>query len=69
MVFDTQSDRGIRMVSDRIATSDLKRRLLADATYASQSEHCEAYRRLFTGDQFDAIEYRSLGDDGCELQP
>jgi para-nitrobenzyl esterase len=69
MVFDTQSDRGIRMVSDRIAASDLKRRLLADATYASQSEHCEAYKRLFTGDQFDAIEYRSLGDDGCELQP
>ena len=69
MVFDTEIDQGIRMESDLITTADLKQRLLADTTYSSQSEHCEAYKRLFTGDQFDLQEYRSLGGVGCELTP
>jgi para-nitrobenzyl esterase len=69
MVFDTESDRGIRMVTDRITTSDLKRRFLADATFASQSEYCQAYKRLFTGSQFDPAEYNSLGKNGCESEP
>ena len=69
MVFDTEIDQGIRMESDLITTAALKQRLLADTTYSSQSEHCEAYKGFFTGDQFDQQEYRSLGGVGCELTP
>lgn len=69
MVFDTAVDQGIRMQSDQMTTADLKRRFLADATYASQSDYCEAYKNLFTGDQFDAAEYGSLGQGGCAATP
>ncbi len=66
MVFDTTVDQGIRMESDRITTADLKRRFFADTTFASQSEYCEAYRRVFTGSQFEATEYSALGTGGCD---
>jgi len=66
MVFDTTVDQGIRMESDRITTADLKRRFFADTTFASQNEYCEAYRRVFTGSQFEATEYNALGTGGCD---
>ena len=65
MVFDTPSDRGIRMVTDQITRKDLKQRFLADASYASQEEYCQAYKSLFNGQQFDAGEYDRLGENGC----
>ena len=66
MVFDTEIDQGIRMQTDRITAADLKRRFFGDATFASQSEYCEAYKRVFTGSQFDATEYNSLRNGGCD---
>ena len=65
MVFDTQSDLGIRMVTDRITGADLKQRFLADASFSSQDEYCQAYQSLFSGEQFDAEEYQRLGKSGC----
>ena len=65
MVFDTQSDRGIRMVTDQITSKDLKQRFLADSSFASQDEYCQSYKSLFNGEQFDAEEYQRLGEGGC----
>jgi para-nitrobenzyl esterase len=65
MVFDTESDQGIRMVSDRLSISDLRQRLVADTTYRLQKDHCSAYKNLFRGDAFVEEEYLSLGKDGC----
>ena len=65
MVFDTKSDQGIRMVTDRLTRSDLKQRFLTDTTFPSQSEYCQAYERLFTDNQFNALEYSALGESGC----
>ena len=66
MVFDTAVDQGIRMETDQITPADLKRRFFADTTFTSQSEYCEAYKRVFTGSQFEATEYNSLGNGGCD---
>lgn len=65
MVFDTQSDQGIRMVTDQLTRADLKRRFLAETSFSSQSEYCEAYQGLFNGEQFDTVEYERLGESGC----
>ena len=65
MVFDTKSDQGIRMVTDRLTRSDLKQRFLTDTTFPSQSEYCQAYERLFTDNQFNPLEYSALGESGC----
>jgi para-nitrobenzyl esterase len=65
MIFDTQSDQGIRMVTDQLTRADLKRRFLAETTFSSQSEYCEAYQGLFNGEQFDTVEYERLGENGC----
>ncbi len=64
MVFDTESDQGIRMVSDRLSIPDLRKRLLSDASY-KQQDHCDAYKNIFTGEAFNEAEYASLGDGGC----
>ena len=65
MVFDTRSDQGIRMVSDRLSTVDLKERLLADSSFQDQVDHCTAYRNLFSDESFIEAEYLNLGTDGC----
>lgn len=67
MVFDTESDQGIKMVSDRISLLDLRQRLLADRSFTSQKEHCDLYERTFTGDNFVASEYANLGISGCTV--
>lgn len=69
MVFDTGVDQGIRMQSDLISTADLKRRFLADTTFASQGDYCDAYMSLFSANAFDAEEYRALGSEGCTATP
>ena len=65
MVFDTDRDQGIRMVSDRVSIEDIKARFFADTSYASQAEYCEAYRQFFGRGAFDEEEYRNLGTEGC----
>ena len=66
MVFDTLSDQGIRMVSDRLTRAALKRTFLADTSFTTQSEYCTAYKNLFSGPHFDAREYAALGGgEGC----
>ncbi len=65
MVFDTLSDNGIRMTSDRLSMENLRARLLADKSYTSQDEHCSIYKRMFRGDAFNADEYANLGKSGC----
>ena len=66
MVFDTLSDQGIRMVSDRLTRATLKRTFLADTSFTTQSEYCTAYKNLFSGPHFDAREYAALGGgEGC----
>jgi len=65
MVFDTLSDNGIRMTSDRLSMKNLRVRLLADKSYTSQDEHCSIYKRMFRGDAFNADEYANLGKSGC----
>ncbi|MBD3647511.1 MAG: carboxylesterase family protein, partial [Pseudomonadales bacterium] len=51
MIFDNESDGGIRMSSLRITDEDIKARLLADDTFASQEEKCGAYERFFRGER------------------
>ncbi len=65
MVFDTESDQKTRMVSDRLATDDLRQRLIADTSYRTQEAHCAAYKNLFRGDAFVEQEYLDLGESGC----
>jgi para-nitrobenzyl esterase len=65
MVFDTESDQGIRMIDEKISTSDLRKRFLADTSYGSQDQYCSAYKRVFSGKNFDADEYAKLGETGC----
>jgi len=65
MVFDTATDQGIRMVSDKLTTTDLRQRLLADTSYNSHADHCKAYKNLFRGEAFVEAEYASIGDSGC----
>ena len=64
MVFDTETDGGVRMTSDRLGLDVIKRRFRDDATFTSDAEKCEAYRMLFRG-AFDADEYATLVPAGC----
>ncbi len=65
MVFDTQSDRGVRMVSEQMTRADLKQAFLSDNTFETQTEYCSAYKNLFSGSGFDSTEYQNLGKQGC----
>jgi len=65
MVFDTASDSGVRMDSERLSTAHLKTRFLADTSYSLQQDYCAAYRQMFTGADFDVQEYEQLGSGGC----
>ena len=65
MVFDTISDRGIRMMPTRLTLADLRSRILIDESFESQKEHCNLYRRMFSAADFDALEYANLGKSGC----
>ncbi|MCZ6619115.1 MAG: carboxylesterase family protein, partial [Gammaproteobacteria bacterium] len=65
LILDSSNDGGIRMSSFRITREDLRARLLSDESFATQEEHCQAYERLFQGDDFVASEYESLGKSGC----
>ncbi len=64
IVFDTESDGGVRMTSDRLGMAAIKRRFRNDTTFASDDEKCAAYRTLFR-EAFDATEYATLVPSGC----
>ena len=66
IVFDTQEDKGIRMVSDDMKLTDIKTRLLADTSYETQEDHCRTYAQLFKRTPlWNSAEYEELGKEGC----
>jgi len=65
IVFDTTEDKGIRMVSETMTHQDIKKRFLADTSYASQEEYCRMYVELFRYNFWDQEEYENLGKEGC----
>ncbi len=65
LILDSANDGGIRMSPYRITREDLRARLLADESFATQEDHCQAYDQLFGGDDFVQSEYESLGRSGC----
>jgi para-nitrobenzyl esterase len=65
LVFDTESDRGIRMSPERSTLEQIKQQFLADTSY-SQEEHCNAYQLMFRGAAFNQQEFENLGAAGCQ---
>ena len=65
LVFDAESDGGIRMSPFLLTMDDLRARLLADTSFDSLEEHCAMYRRTFRFEDFVAAEYEALGGGGC----
>lgn len=61
LIFDTVADGGVRMSSERLTLSGIKSRFLADQTFADLEEKCQAYKRFFTGKDFQLAEYQGLG--------
>ncbi len=68
LILDSSNDGGIRMSPFRITREDLRARLLADASFATQEDHCQAYKQLFDGDEFVQSEYEFLGKSGCSAE-
>ena len=67
IVFDTQDDKGIRMVSDDLTLKDLKDRLLADTSFDNQEDYCRTYVQLFgLSPLWNQEEYENLGARGCK---
>ena len=67
IVFDTQEDGGIRMVSDELTLQDLKDRLLADKSFDNQEDYCRTYVQLFgLSPLWNQEEYENLGEQGCK---
>lgn len=64
MTFDTENDGGVRVQQLRMLTADIKRRFLQDTTYPDALAKCDAYRSHFRGENFDEVEYASVGP--CE---
>jgi para-nitrobenzyl esterase len=67
MILDTVLDKGIRMSSEILHMEDLKKRFLSDTSFTVLEEFCEAYKLLFTRDDFVQLEYDSLAGKGCNL--
>lgn len=61
LIFDTAADGGVRMSSERLTLPIIKSRFMSDQTFANLEEKCQAYKRFFTGDDFQLAEYQSLG--------
>jgi len=67
IIFDTPEDKGIRMASGVIIMEEIKARLLADNSFATQEEYCKMYVELFKNHPlWDQAEYESLGKEGCK---
>lgn len=66
IILDTETDQGIRMVSDWLTLEKVKTKFLADASYDTQEDYCAAYKQIFRGGGFDQAEYDNLGVGGCE---
>ena len=65
LILDSRIDGGIRMSSLRLTPEGMRERILNDQSFADQASHCQAYRQLFTGDDFLQSEYETLGKSGC----
>jgi para-nitrobenzyl esterase len=67
LVLDTPSDKGIHMLAGAVTPDTLKADLIADASIPSALERCKIYAQMFLdGPYFDASEFGSFGNDGCE---
>jgi para-nitrobenzyl esterase len=60
IVFDTATDGGVRMSSERVTFESLRARLHDDSSFAEVKDRCEIYAQIFRGDLFDADEWESL---------
>ena len=65
IVFDTESDGGIRSEPATTTEAAVRERFLADRSYESQASYCAAYRGYFSGELFRADEFATLGGRGC----
>ncbi len=66
VIFDTETDGGIRMTNSIITLEGLKYRLLSETGFTTQTQHCDMYSDLFyTSDLWSDEEYETLGADGC----
>ena len=71
IVFDTQEDKGIRMVSDDLTLQSIKARFMADTSFETQEDYCRMYVQLFNNTPvWNKEEYENLGSSGCkEIDP
>ena len=70
IIFDTPEGGGIRMSSDTITRSILKKRLVAESGFTSQKKHCETYTKTFRNTElWNDKEYENLGKEGCGKYP
>ncbi len=65
MIFDTNTDGGIRMHNTMLTFEGLKDRLLSETDFPTQEQHCSMYMDLFYGsDLWKDEEYANIGAEG-----
>jgi para-nitrobenzyl esterase len=65
IVFDTEQDRGIRMMDEEVTVASIKTELESDSGITDVRERCALYVRTFRFSSFDEDEYRDFGPEGC----
>ncbi len=66
IIFDSASGGGVRMSSEEVTASSLKKDLLSDRDFHDQRLHCAIYKALYKdSDAWNDDEYRNLGREGC----
>jgi para-nitrobenzyl esterase len=65
IVFDTEQDRGIRMMDEEVTVASIKTELESDSGITDARERCALYVRTFRSSAFDEDEYQNFGPDGC----
>lgn len=70
IVFDSETDGGIRMTNYTVTLEGLKYRLLSETGFTTQEQHCKVYAELFAEtDLWSDEEYATLGAEGCGDYP
>lgn len=67
IVFDSETDGGIRMSNDTLTIAGLKQRLASDPDIVEQRDRCKLYFDMFYQRRtWSQDEYRQLNGEGCE---
>jgi para-nitrobenzyl esterase len=70
IVFDSESDGGVRMMDELVTRERVVELLATDPAIPSQRDRCSLYLSTFRwGSQFDRAEYDALGAEGCRDFP